>query len=243
MDVVADIARLPGLAPGEAISGGIAAQAGSDACLLYRYTGQVLEVRAMDPLALEVPEALATLSTAQLQLNAVEDLEIALVKPVALNGSMQLLVFLRETLSQAGRLCTFNPFTLGIHHISATVPYSPNSISVSAPFCAGQGSSTEWEFAIVCFGLAGGRALVGNLTIGSGGSQLTALKTCTLGKHKCGVTDVCVLQRPDTSGRALIFFGLESGHAVALEYNPFNGGRATHVCTLSGGADLGPVTC
>ncbi|KAJ1733020.1 hypothetical protein LPJ61_001765 [Coemansia biformis] len=247
MDITADIARLPGIAPGEAISGGIAAgpwsAAGSNACLLYRHTAQLLEVRAMEMAALEVPEALATLSTAQLQVNAVEDLEIALVKPVVLNGVTQLLVFLRETLTQVGRVCTFNPFTLGIHHISATVPYSPSSISVSAPFCAGQGSSTEWEFAIVCFGLASGRALVGNLTIGPGGSQLTALKTCALGKHKCGVTETCVLQRPDASGRALIVFGLESGHAVALEYDPFNGGRATHVCTVSEGADLGPVSC
>ncbi|KAJ2160878.1 hypothetical protein GGF46_001935 [Coemansia sp. RSA 552] len=241
MDVAADIAQLPGIAPGEAISGGIT-RGDSDACLLYRYTAQLLEVRGMATPALGTPEALATLTTAQLQVDSVEDLEISLVAPVTLDGETHLLVFVREALAKAARLVTFNPFTLSIGTIATPVPYAATSLSVSAPLRAGQGSSTEWDFAVVCFGLPGGQLVLGNLTIDDSASQLTALKKQRLDTHQCDIVSSCMVERPDSRGRVLVFLGLESGHVTVLEYDPFNSSRSTPAYTLSEGADCGPVS-
>ncbi|KAJ2828156.1 hypothetical protein IWW50_001531 [Coemansia erecta] len=245
MDIAADIVQLPGVAPGETISGGIAAgqwtSAGADSCLLYRYTPHMLEVRSLEIPSLKVPESLATLSTHQLQVNTVEDLEISHVSPVTLNDTQYMLVFARETLSETGRLYTFNAFTLSVHCISAVVPYRPRAIGVSPPVRAGQGSSTEWEFAAVCFGLDKGRVLVGNLTVGADASQLTALSKSSMDAHRCAVTHVCVRERADAPGRVLMWLGLESGHVACLEYEPFSGGRISLVCSVAEGAQLGPV--
>ncbi|KAJ2798099.1 hypothetical protein H4R20_004943 [Coemansia guatemalensis] len=175
-------------------------------------------------------------------MNAVEDLEIAMVEPVTLNGTSYMLIFTREQLTQEGRLYTFNPFTLGIQRIKATVPYSPSSLSASAAVEAGQGSSTEWEFSVVSFGLAGGRVLVGNLTVGIDGAQLTALKSVMLDGHRCSVTASYAMECPDASGRVVVFSGLESGHVAVLEYSPFNGSRTALARSVADGARLGPVT-
>ncbi|KAJ2616110.1 hypothetical protein H4S08_000922 [Coemansia sp. RSA 1365] len=242
MEIAADIERLPGISAGTAIAGGLASGDGSSACLLYRYTTQLLEVRCLTTVGLGAAEALGTVSTTQLQLNAVEDLEITLVEPVTLNDTSYMLIFTREQLTQEGRLYTFNPFTLGIQRIKATVPYSPTSLSVSAAVEAGQGSSTEWEFAVLSFGLAGGRVLVGNLTIGIDGAQLTALKSTILDGHRCSVTASCAMECPDKSGRVVVFSGLESGHVAVLEYSPFNGSRTALARSVADGAQLGPVT-
>ncbi|KAJ2082753.1 hypothetical protein H4R24_001349 [Coemansia sp. RSA 988] len=241
MEIAADIERLPGIAPGTAVAGGLTPSDGSGACLLYRYTTRLLEVRCLTTVGLEAAEALGTVSTTQLQMNVVEDLEIALVEPVTLNDTSYMLIFTREQLSQEGRLYTFNPFTLGIQRIKATVPYSPSSLSASAAVEAGQGSSTEWEFAVVSFGLAGGRVLVGNLTVGIDGAQLTALKSTMLDGHRCSVTALYAMECPDASGRAVVFSGLESGQLAVLEYSPFNSSRTALTRSVADGASLGPV--
>ncbi|KAJ2227614.1 hypothetical protein EV180_002383 [Coemansia sp. RSA 518] len=245
MYIATDIAQLPGVAPSKRIEGGIAAGqwsvAGTDSCLLYRYTSHVLEVRNLAILSLSAPESLATLSTTQLQINTVEDLEIAHVEPVTLNDTQYMLVFARETLSKTGRLYTFNAYTLSVHRVTATVPYRPTAIGVSPPVRAGQGSSTEWEFAVVCFGMDKGRVVVGNLTIGGDGSQITGLSKHSMDAHRCATTRVCVRERVDAPGRVLAWLGMESGSVVALEYRPFEGGQIAHVCSITESARLGPV--
>ncbi|KAJ2364052.1 hypothetical protein H4S01_003980 [Coemansia sp. RSA 2610] len=234
MDIGADIAQLPGVDRSEPVSGGL----GDSGNLLYRHTSTLLEVRSLG--ALSGAEALATLSTTQLQVNTVEDLEIVLVQQVTLNRTAYLVIFAREQLSETARLYTFEPFTLGVHRVAATVPYRPSALHVSAAMAAGRGSSCEWEFAVVCFGLDQGRVLLGNLTVDADGSQLTGITKFAMDAHRCAVADVRVVARPDGSGRVLALLGMASGSVAAAEYEPFGGGRVSLVATAAG---KGPVAC
>ncbi|KAJ1885150.1 hypothetical protein LPJ66_010265, partial [Kickxella alabastrina] len=230
MEIVSEILPLPGLAPGEAVAGGIAGGITTGQWslphapampLLYRFTSRLLEVRNLATAALDMPEALATLSTAQLQAGIAEELEISMVTPVHLNQTTHFLIILREPVAKTVRLCVFNPFTLLIHPISTPVYHRIRSISVSAPLSAGSGTSTEWEYAVVCFGLSGGRALIGNLTIGPDGSQLTALEKLVIDGHKSDVSCSFSREAPGTNGRSLVFLGLASGNVAVVEYCPY----------------------
>ncbi|KAJ2844793.1 hypothetical protein IWW36_005042, partial [Coemansia brasiliensis] len=245
MDLAASIAQLPGVASHESVCGGLALKQATadnaDMCLLFRFTAHLLEVRNLAIPSLESAEALATLSTNQLHINTIEDLEISLVQPVVLNGTQHLLVFARETLSETGRLYAFNPFTLSVYRVAARVPYHVHALCLSNAILAGQGSSTEWEFAIVCFGLGAGRIMLGNLNISSDGSQLTAMKKFNVdGKHG-KVLCAYAAERPDSEGRVLVVLGMESGYIAVLEYEPFAGGRITLVHTAPEAAQLGSV--
>ncbi|KAJ2620951.1 hypothetical protein GGI26_004557 [Coemansia sp. RSA 1358] len=247
MDVASEIAPFPGAASVRTIAGGIASglwlSGNSDASLLYRYTSRLLEIRSMVMPALEGPEALATLDTAQLQMNTVEDLEISLVKPVILNNTTYMLVYAYDTLSEVGRLYVFHPFTLTVFSVSAAVPYKASSLSVSTPLRAGSGSTTEWEFTILCFGLTNGKALIGNLSVNSDGAQLTDLDSFSLKAGKRKVSSSYTLELPDSTSRALIFLGLESGEISTIEYSPFGISRGHVISTISDSAHLGSVVC
>ncbi|KAJ2553367.1 hypothetical protein EV175_002966 [Coemansia sp. RSA 1933] len=194
--------------------------------------------------ALDGPEALATLSAAQLQItDTVEDLAIVLVKPVVLNNTTHMLVYAHEEQYKVGRLYVFNPFTLTVFSISAAVPYNVNSLSVSTPRRAGAGSSTEWEFVLLCFGLSNSKALIGNLTVGTDGAQLTALESFALETSKHKVTSSVALEVPDSSNRSLVFLGLDSGNVVAVEHSPFGLNHSNVLGSTSDLAQLGPATC
>ncbi|KAJ2797857.1 hypothetical protein H4S07_005839, partial [Coemansia furcata] len=124
MEVIASLAPMPGAISGEeAVAGGVVAgpwlTANSDSALLYRFTPHLLEVRAITASALDIPDALATLNTAQLHGDAAEDLAISLVNPVTLNATTFLLIYVRDALSQTGRLYAFNPYTLALYTVSA----------------------------------------------------------------------------------------------------------------------------
>ncbi|KAJ2740046.1 hypothetical protein GGI20_006016, partial [Coemansia sp. BCRC 34301] len=189
MEVVANLAPMCGALSGEAVVGGGLAtgpwlSTNSDSALLYRFTPHALEVRSITPPAPEIPESLATLNTEQLPADPAENLVISLVRPVALDGATLLLIYVRDALLQIGRLYAFNPYTLAVDTVAAEVPHNASSFSVSAPVRVGGGSSTEWEFSIVCFGLQSGKVLVGNLAIGPDGAQLTTLKRHTIHTHQ-----------------------------------------------------------
>ncbi|KAJ1664352.1 hypothetical protein EV178_004158 [Coemansia sp. RSA 1646] len=247
MDAASEIAPFPSSTSAGSIAGGIASglwrSGHSDASILYRHTPRLLEIRSMAAPSLEGPEALATLSMAQLQTDTVEDLAIVLVKPVVLNNMTQLLVYAHEEQYKVGRLYVFNPFTLTVFSISAAVPYNACSLSVSTPLRAGSGTTTEWEFALVCFGLANSKALIGNLTVGADGAHITALEAFALeaGKHK--VSSSVALEFPDGSNRGLVFLGLGSGNVVAVEYSPFGLSRGHTLGQTSTSSQFGPVTC
>ncbi|KAJ2658394.1 hypothetical protein IWW48_004069 [Coemansia sp. RSA 1200] len=247
MDAASEIAPFPSAASAGVIAGGIASglwcSGHSGTSLLYRYTSLVLEVRSMAPPALEGPEALATLCTTQLQTDTVNDLTIVLVKPVVLNDTTHMLVYAHEEHYQLGRLYVFNPFTLTVLSISTAIPYNVSSLSASAPFRAGSGSSTEWEYTLVCFGLANSKALVGNLTIGVDCAQLTALEAFELetGKHK--VNSSVAIEIPDSGNHSVIFMGLTSGDVAAVEYSPSGLGRGHVLGITSDSARLGSVAC
>ncbi|KAJ2452689.1 hypothetical protein EV183_002748 [Coemansia sp. RSA 2336] len=246
MDLAASIAQLPGVASHESVCGGLASKQtethNADVCLLFRFTAHLLEVRNLAIPSLESAEALATLSTSQLYSNTVEDLEISLVQPVVLNDTLHLLVFARETLSETGRLYAFNPFTLSVFRVAARVPYHVHALCLSNAILAGQGSSTEWEFAVVCFGLGAGRIMLGNLNISSDGSQLTAMKKFSVDEKHGKVLCAHTQERPDSEGRVLVVLGMESGCIAVLEYEPFAGGRITLVHTSADAAQLGPIS-
>ncbi|KAJ1742012.1 hypothetical protein LPJ79_003071 [Coemansia sp. RSA 1821] len=246
MDLAASVAQLPGVALHEPVCGGLAFKQtttyNADVCLLFRFTAHLLEVRNLAIPSLESAEALATLSTSQLYANTVEDLEISLVQPVVLNDTQHLLVFARETLSETGRLYAFNPFTLNVCRVAARVPYHVYSLCLSNAILAGQGSSTEWEFAVVCFGLGAGRIMLGNLNISFDGSQLTAMKKFNVDEKHGKVLCAHAAERPDSEGRVLVVLGMESGSIAVLEYEPFAGGRITLVHTSADAAQLGPIS-
>ncbi|KAJ2514079.1 hypothetical protein GGI11_004205, partial [Coemansia sp. RSA 2049] len=197
----------------------------------------------MAPPALEGPEALATLCTTQLQTDTVNDLSIVLVKPVVLNDTTHMLVYAHEEHYQLGRLYIFNPFTLTVLSISTAIPYNVSSLSASAPFRAGSGSSTEWEYALVCFGLANSKALVGNLTIGVDCAQLTALEAFELGTGKHKVSSSVAIEIPDSGNHSVLFMGLTSGDVAAVEYSPSGLGRGHVLGITSDLARLGSVAC
>ncbi|KAI8321417.1 hypothetical protein GQ54DRAFT_261777 [Martensiomyces pterosporus] len=250
MDVSADIAPLHGTAaaaaaPSEAVSGGIAlglwTSTSADMALLYRYNSRLLEIRNMAIPAPELPEALATLSTTQLQTSYGEELEISLVTSAVLNDTVHFLVYVCDAVSEAGKLYAFNPFSLAIYPIPAGLPNNICSLGVSAPFCAGSGSTTEWEFSVACFGMPGGKVLIGSLTIGQDGSQLTAIESCHLDTPESKVTKVFMQPMPGADGRVLAFLGLTTGQIIALEYSAFRTQRARIVGAISSGGSLGPV--
>ncbi|KAJ2031881.1 hypothetical protein IWW57_000496 [Coemansia sp. S610] len=249
MEVIANLAPMPRALSGrqETVNGGVAAgpwlSGHSDSALLYRFTPYLLEVRAIVAPALELPEALATLNTAQLHGDATEDLVISLVNPVTLNATTFLLIYARDTLAQAGRLYAFNPYTLALYTVSVEVPHNVCSFSVSAPVSAGGGSSTEWEFSIACFGLTGGKSLLGNLTIGTDSAQLTALKRHAAHAHKTDIVGSYVLVMPGGSERAVVFLCAASGQVSVLEYNPYGAHQVVSVGTISEEPRLGGAAC
>ncbi|KAJ2039846.1 hypothetical protein H4S03_001424 [Coemansia sp. S3946] len=241
MEVIASLAPMPGE---EAVAGGVVTgpwlSVNSDsAALLYRFTPHVLEVRALAAPALEIPEALATLNTAQLPGDAAEDLAMLLVNPVTLNATTFLMIYVRDMLSQTGRLYAFNPYTLALYTVSAEVPHNVCSFSVSAPICVGGGSSTEWEFSIACFGLPGGKSLFGNLTIGTDSAQLTSLAKHRTHAHKSDIVSSHVLVMPGGSGRAIAFLCAASGQVFVLEYNPYGVHQVLSVGTIPEEPKLG----
>ncbi|KAJ2756826.1 hypothetical protein GGI19_000552 [Coemansia pectinata] len=248
MEVIASLAPMPGaLAGEESVVGGVVTgpwlSANSDLALLYRFTPHLLEVRALAAPALEIPEALATLNTAQLHGDTVEDLAISLVNPVTLNATTFLLIYVRDTLSQTARLYAFNPYTLALYTVSAEMPHNICSFSVSAPICAGGGSSTEWEFSIACFGLPGGKLLLGNLTVGTDSAQLTALARHRTHAHKSDIVSSYVLVMPGGSGRAIVFLCTASGQVLVLEYNPYGAHQVLSVGTIPEESKLGGAAC
>ncbi|KAJ2520325.1 hypothetical protein H4217_002126 [Coemansia sp. RSA 1939] len=247
MDAASEIAPFPSAASAGGIAGGIASglwcSGHSGTSLLYRYTSLVLEVRSMAPTALEGPEALATLCTTQLQTDTVNGLSIVLVKPVVLNDTTHMLVYAHEEHYQLGRLYVFNPFTLTVLSISTAIPYNVSSLSASAPFRAGSGSSTEWEYVLVCFGLANSKALVGNLTIGVDCAQLTALEAFELGTGKHKVSSSVAIEIPDSGNHSVLFMGLTSGDVAAVECSPSGLGRGHVLGITSDLARLGSVAC
>ncbi|KAJ2732781.1 hypothetical protein IW152_003584 [Coemansia sp. BCRC 34962] len=248
MEVIANLAPMPGALPGqEAVNGGVAAgpwlSGNSASALLYRFTPYFLEVRTTVAPALELPEALATLNTAQLHGDATEDLVISLVSPVTLNATTFLLIYARDTLAQAGKLYAFNPYTLALYTVSVEVPHNVCSFSVSTPVSAGGGSSTEWEFSIVCFGLTGGKSLLGNLTIGTDSAQLTALKRHTTHAQKTDIVGSYALVMPGGSGRAIVFLCAASGQVSVLEYNPYGAHQVVSVGTVPEEPKLGGAAC
>ncbi|KAJ1999477.1 hypothetical protein H4R26_005049, partial [Coemansia thaxteri] len=197
----------------------------------------------MAAIALGIPEALATLYSAQLQSSAADDLVIAAVKPVPQNGITYLLVYARDRVLRTGRLYAFNPYTLAVYPIAGEAPYNVSSLSVSSPVVAGSGSSTEWEFSIVCFGLPGGKSVLGNLAISVEGAQLTALTKHIADKNKGNVASSFALVMPGSSGRAFVFFGLESGKVAVLEYSPFGAHHIRSTGVVSEIPQLGAAVC
>ncbi|KAJ1736713.1 hypothetical protein LPJ72_001156 [Coemansia sp. Benny D160-2] len=154
-----------------------------------------------------------------------------------------MLVYAHEEHYQLGRLYVFNPFTLTVLSISTAIPYNVSSLSASAPFRAGSGSSTEWEYVLVCFGLANSKALVGNLTIGVDCAQLTALEAFELGTGKHKVSSSVAIEIPDSSNHSVLFMGLTSGDVAAVEYSPSGLGRGHVLGITSDLARLGSVAC
>ncbi|KAJ2721089.1 hypothetical protein GGI07_004194 [Coemansia sp. Benny D115] len=251
MEIVSEIPALPGLAPNKSHHGGISAaiatghwtpHSAPDTSLLYRHTKHVLEVRNLSGPIFNAPEALATLTTAQLQKNLAEELEIALVKSVYLDQTTYLVLLLRETVTKTARLCVFDPFTLVIYPVSAEISYRTRSLSVSAPLEAGKGSSKQWEYAVVCLGLSGGRIHIGNLVIESGGAQLTAPEKLSLDEHKSDVSCSASYELCRTNGRSIVFVGLASGHVALVDYCAYGLDRVRVLGTiLPENKSLGPV--
>ncbi|KAJ2887479.1 hypothetical protein FB639_001287 [Coemansia asiatica] len=228
MEVVSKLSPLPGAAPGDAVTGGITGMLATgsqstsgitnDLSLLYRYTTRILEIRNLATAVIDLPEALATLSSAQLESDPDEELEIAHVKPVYINSITQFLLLLREKTRGTTKVCVFDPFTLLIHPISANIHHRARSLSVSAPLSAGSGTTTEWEYCVVCFGFSGGRAMIGNLSIGNDGAQITALEKLSLEGYKSDVVSSLSCELSRNHGHSLVFLGLASGHVAVIEY-------------------------
>ncbi|KAJ2233308.1 hypothetical protein H4R99_005197 [Coemansia sp. RSA 1722] len=228
MEVVSKLPPLPGIAQGDAVTGGITntPATGSQAklgctnspALLYRYTARILEIRNLATVAIDLPEALATLSAAQLQSDPEEEPEIVHAKPVYINKTTRFMLFLRDKLRKTTKVCVFDPFTLLIHPISVNMHHRARSLSVSAPLSAGSGTTTEWEYSVVCFGFSGGRAMIGNLSIGVDGAQISALEKLSLEGHKSDVVSSLSCELPGDHGRSLVFLGLASGHVAVVEY-------------------------
>lgn len=251
MEVISEIASLPGTAHCQTgILGGVASgmlnTANSDTEVLYRYTSQILETRDVSSsvATLDTPETMATLHTHQLQLGCSEELEIAKVMSVILGNTIYMLIYAKDSVSRTGKLYGFNPYTLAIYHIAVDIPYDASLLSVSKPLQAGGGTSTEWEFSIVCFGLPKNRILLGNLTITSASAQLSALKLHnldTLDRRNGEVVASSILLVTKGNGRALIFNGMSSGHVSVVEHSPFGMNCTRLLGTISEGAQLGAV--
>ncbi|KAJ1962019.1 hypothetical protein GGI12_002915 [Dipsacomyces acuminosporus] len=246
MDVLADIAPFPGTAASnESVAGGIAlglsTSTSADLALFYRYSSQLLEIRNTAIPAPELPEALATLSTTQLQSDYSEELEISLVTSAVLSDTVHFLVYVRDAASATGKLFVFNPFSLAIYLVPVALPNNVCSLGVSVPFLAGSGTTTEWEFAVVCFGMPGGDVLIGSLTVGPEGSQITAIEASSIGACAGNITQVCIQALPKTAGRALAFLGTSDGRIAALEYSAFGTSRAKLVETISSKLSPSPI--
>ncbi|KAJ1817817.1 sulfite reductase [NADPH] flavoprotein component, partial [Coemansia sp. RSA 2598] len=161
MEAVSKLSPLPGAAPGESVSGGIASMhaTGSPSTsgfaegpsLLYRYTTRILEIRSLATISIDLSEALATLSSTQLESDPEEELEIT-------------------------------------------------------------------HYSVVCFGFSGGRAMIGNLSIGVDGAQITAVEKVGLEGHKSDVVSSLSCKLPGSHDRSLVFLGLASGHVAVVEY-------------------------
>ncbi|KAJ1722857.1 hypothetical protein LPJ53_002776 [Coemansia erecta] len=243
MELISTFAAVPNHNYAEPIAGGVShsvAVAGAasattaEPCpLMHRFSPHLLEIHNLSTAALSLSDPLATLSATQLQTDpdASADLEITLVEPVAINGSTAFLVFARDASSKSATLSLFSPFDLLVYPIDAPVHYRTRSISVSPPLAAGSGSTTEWEYAVVCFGLPGGRALIGNLSLTADHAQITAVEKLSLHSYKTDVVCSFLCPLPGSDHRLLAFLGLASGHVAVVEYMPYGENR-TRVVTV-----------
>ncbi|KAJ2785407.1 hypothetical protein GGI15_001923 [Coemansia interrupta] len=257
MELISTFAAVPNHNYVEPIAGGVSHSVGAvasdnaeattaESCpLMYRFSPHTLEIHNLSTAALRLSDPLATLSATQLQAtdaDASADLEIALVQPVAINGSTVFLVFARDASAKSATLSLFSPFDLLVYPLTtAPVHYRTRSISVSKSLVAGSGSTTEWEYAVVCFGLPGGRALIGNLSLTGGRAQITAVEKLRLDSHKTDVVCSFLCPLPGSDHRLLAFLGLASGHIAVVEYMSYGENRTRVVIVIPPtSSNLGP---
>ncbi|KAJ1948610.1 hypothetical protein FBU59_001514 [Linderina macrospora] len=224
MDLLTDIAPLPGVLANEPLLGGIATglpgTTSSDMSLLYRYNTRVLEVRNTALLVPSQSEPLATLSTTQLQVNDTDELDLARVQPILFDDNIHFLVYARDAATNTGVLSVFNPFTLAISPVPTRLPGKSTSLAVSVPFDTGA-EGAEWQFSVVALDKPKGKVVLGCLTVRGGIAQMTSQETHVVGAKGNGVTAICISEIPGGSGAVLVLVGTEDGCITVLEYSPF----------------------
>ncbi|KAJ2385317.1 hypothetical protein GGI05_004735, partial [Coemansia sp. RSA 2603] len=242
MELISTFAALPNHSYVEAIAGGVvhsiaadpaASEVPTDQCpLMYRYSSRMLEIHNLSAAALHLNEPPSTLSADQLQPDADSSLEITIVEPVTINQSTAFLVFARDASAKSATLSLFSPFDQLVYSLDAPVHYRTRCISVSPSRAAGAGSTTEWEYAVVCFGLPGGRALIGNLSIVADRAQISAVEKLSLASHKSDVVCSCLCPLPGSDNCLLAFLGLASGHVAVIEYLSYGENRVRVVTVI-----------
>ncbi|KAJ1956563.1 hypothetical protein EC988_001281 [Linderina pennispora] len=235
MDFLTDIAPLPGVATNEPLLGGIATglagTTSSDVTMLYRYNTRVLEVRNTALPAVSQPEALATLSATQLQINDTDEVSLAHVRPIMFDDNIHFLVYARDTATDTGILSVFNPFTLVISPVPTRLPSMVRSLAVSVPFDTGA-KGAEWQFSVVALDKPRGKVMLGCLTVRDGIAQMTSQETHAVGAKGNEVTAITISELPGGSGAVLVLVGTEDGCVSVLEYSPFSPHTTRVVCEI-----------